>query len=107
MGTGYYEVESNSPEELEQLAKEGWYPGKEYMERRAIAIKVPIEIIPKIKRYGKESMLVEAYPVIIKDLGIEGIIEDEKNMLLILNHKSLKPLKEGRPVPVVAEAKKK
>ena len=106
MGSGYYEVESNSPKELEQLAREGWYPGKEHMERRAIALRVPAKILSKMKRYHKESMLIEVYPVIIKDLGIKGMIEDGKNMLLILNHESFRPLKEGEPVPVVAEAKK-
>ena len=102
-----YIVKNNTPEELKQLAKDGWYPCGKQMGMRAISIKIPKKYVKKLKKYWPNStmytMPVTIFPVIVSggDTSREPVIYDKKYMQLVLHHRSFKPVKEGQTIPCI------
>jgi len=98
MARHYLEVESNTPEALEELAKEGWYPGKKQMQMRQVCIEIPMGMIPK------DANLIDLRVIDMADL--KDYRDNPKSILkmfLCIGHKKFKIVKEGQEIPVVGK----
>jgi len=83
----YHYSGENSPEALEYLAKDGWYPGEEHMESRVVCIEAKSGI------FRKDINFIDArhHPTC------------PDKLILYFSHPDLPIVPEGDEIPIVGE----
>ena len=107
-----YRASENTKEELEEMAKDGYYPNKETnrMERREVCIRIGEDILPPdcevVFTHKDAPMDMDHLYFTAHEMKTGNKVpkyNGKYGLVLHLSHESLKPVPEGENSPIVLD----